>query len=219
MRGINRPSSLKERTTWVAERTWRKVSKIRAIRPWTSMSGCLKTRFRGSRIRPTGRVNASSPRSGLVEEPGGQAASDRMQLQFRDLALQAQEQAAVDRGRVVDPVAIGDEAVAVAADVEQRIPVGAVAGEPGDFGGEDDPHLFECEQGHEFLKALTSLGGAGGSALIRVDDPDLVLVPAEFEGALLEGVLEPGALLVGQGLVGAGLADVDDRQAARGGAA
>ena len=66
---------------------------------------------------------------------------------------------------------------------------------------------------------MTSLGGAGGPALIRVDDPDLVLAPAEFEGTLLEGVLEPGALLVGQGLVGAGLADVDDRQAARGGTA
>jgi hypothetical protein len=61
---------------------------------------------------------------------------------------------------------------------------------------------------------LTSLGGAGGPALIRVDDPDLVLVPSEFEGALLEGILEPAALLVGQDLVGAGLADVDDRQAA-----
>jgi hypothetical protein len=61
---------------------------------------------------------------------------------------------------------------------------------------------------------LTSLGGAGRPALILVDDPDLVLVPAEFEGALLEGILEPGTLLVGQGLVRAGLADVDDRQAA-----
>ena len=73
--------------------------------------------------------------------------------------------------------------------------------------------MFECQQSREFLKAVTSLGGAGGSALILIDDPDLVLVPAEFEGALPEGILEPGALLVGQGLVGAGLADVDDRQA------
>jgi hypothetical protein len=72
--------------------------------------------------------------AGLVEEAGGEAASDRMQFQFRDLAFEAQEQASVDRGRIVDPVAIGDEAVAVAADVEQRIPVRAVAREPGDFG-------------------------------------------------------------------------------------
>jgi hypothetical protein len=61
---------------------------------------------------------------------------------------------------------------------------------------------------------VTPVGGAGGPALILVDDPDLVLVPAEFEGALLEGILEPGTFLVGQNLVGAGLADVDDRQAA-----
>jgi hypothetical protein len=74
--------------------------------------------------------------------------------------------------------------------------------------------MFERNEGHEFLKAVTSLGRAGGPALILIDDPDPVLVPAEFEGALLEGVLEPGTLLVGQGLVGAGLADVDDRQTA-----
>ena len=82
--------------------------------------------------------------AGLVEEPGGQTAPDRVQFQFRDPALQAQEQAAVDRGRVVDPVAIGDEAVVIVADVEQWIPVGAVAGDPRDLGGEDDPHMFEC---------------------------------------------------------------------------
>ena len=76
------------------------------------------------------------------------------------------------------------------------------------------PTCSECDQGHEFLEAVPSLGGAAGPAQVRVDDPDLVLVPSRVEGALLEGILEPGALLIGQGLVGAGLADVDDRQAA-----
>ena len=114
--------------------------------------GVLDDPLQGIADQADGQGQGQLAASCLVEEPGGQATADRVQLQFRDLALEAQEQAAVDRGRVVDPVAIGDEAVAVAADVEQRIPVGAVAGEPGDFGGEDDPDLFECEQGHEFTR-------------------------------------------------------------------
>ena len=77
---------------------------------------------------------------------------------------------------------------------------------------EDDPHLFEREPGVEFFETLIR-GGAAAEGQVRVDDPDLVLGPAEFEGVLLEGVLEPEALLVVFGLVGTGLADVDDGQA------
>ena len=154
--------------------------------------GVLDDPVQGVSDQADGQGQGQFAAAGLVEEAGGESASDRMQFQFRDLALQPEEEAPVDRGRVVDPVAIGDEAIAEAADVEQRIPVRAVAREPGDFGGEDNSYMFECNEGHELLKAVTSLGRAGGPALILVDDPDLVLVPAEFEGALLEGILEPG---------------------------
>ena len=47
---------------------------------------------------------------GLVEEPGGQAGAQGVQLQFGDQALQAQDQSAVGRGGVVDPVLVADEA-------------------------------------------------------------------------------------------------------------
>jgi hypothetical protein len=50
-----------------------------------------------------------------------------MQLQLGDLALQAQEEAPVRRRGVVDAIAVADEAMAVAAQVEQLIPVSAIA--------------------------------------------------------------------------------------------
>ena len=109
------------------DRTRRKVAKTRSIRSWTSRSGRFTTRPSGSRIEAHGEGQGQLAALGLVEQAGGQPALDRMQLQFRDLALQPEEQAPVDRGGVVDPVPVADEAMAVTAQVEHLIPVGAVA--------------------------------------------------------------------------------------------
>ena len=84
--------------------------------------GVLEDPLQGITNQADGQGQGQLPAPGLVEESGGQPASDRMQLQFRDLAFQAQEQAPVDRGRVVDAIAIADEAAAVTADIEQGIP-------------------------------------------------------------------------------------------------
>ena len=103
---------------------------------------------------------------------------------------------------------------AVSAQVEELIPVGAVAGQPGDVVGEDDAHLLLVDQGHELLEAAPPLGGPAGPPEVGVDDPDLARVPAGGPGAVPEVILELEALLIGQGLVRARLADVDDGEAA-----
>ena len=108
---------------------------------------------------------------------------------------------------------IGDEAAAIAAEVEQLIPVGTIAGQTRDVVGEDDPDLLEGDKGDEFLEAAASLGGPGRQAEIAVDDVDVVVIPAVGTGPVGEAVLEAKALLMGQDLVGAGLPDVDDGQA------
>ena len=64
----------------------------------------------------------------LVEEARRQTGADGMQLQFGELSLQAQEQAAIGRTGIVDAIAIGDQAAPIAAHIEQRIPIGAVPG-------------------------------------------------------------------------------------------
>ena len=66
---------------------------------------------------------------GLVEQSGGQACPQRVHLQFRDQALEAEDQAAIGSRRVVNAVLVADEALAVATEVEELIPVGAVTGQ------------------------------------------------------------------------------------------
>jgi hypothetical protein len=64
---------------------------------------------------------------GLVQQSGGQAGAERVQLQLRDQAFQTQNQPAIDRGRVVNAVLVADQTVTETAQVEELIPVGAVA--------------------------------------------------------------------------------------------
>ena len=85
------------------------------------------TRPRVSRTRPTGSAESQLAALCLAEQAGRQSGLDGMQLQLGDLALQAQEEAPVRRRGVVDAIAVADEAMAVAAQVEQLIPVGAIA--------------------------------------------------------------------------------------------
>jgi hypothetical protein len=50
-----------------------------------------------------------------------------VQLQFRELAFQSQQKATVGRTRIVNTVAICNQAPFVATDVEQGVPIGAIA--------------------------------------------------------------------------------------------
>jgi hypothetical protein len=75
---------------------------------------------------PHGQGQCELAALGLIDQAGRQPGLDRMELQFRDLALQAEQEAPVDRGRVVDPVPVADEALSIAAQVKDLIPVGAV---------------------------------------------------------------------------------------------
>ena len=88
--------------------------------------------------QPDGQVQGQLAALGLVEQAGGQAGPDGVEFQFGELALQAQEKPPVGRAGIVDAVPVADQAAPVAAQVEQRIPVGAVAGQAGDVVGEDD---------------------------------------------------------------------------------
>ena len=125
-----------------------------------------------------------------------------MQLQLRDQTLEAEDQPPVGGGRVVDTVLIGDEAAAIAAEVEQLIPVGTIAGQTRDVVGEDAPDLLEGDKGDEFLESAASLGGPGRQAEIAVNDLNVVVIPPVGTSPVGEAVLEAKALLMGQDLVG-----------------
>ena len=132
-----------------------------------------------------------------------------MQLDLGHGALQPQQKSPIERSRIVDAIPISDQTRPVAAQVEQRIPIRAVPGEPGDLGGQDNTDLPQGDAGDQLLEATTMLGGRSAQAEIGVDHLDGGLLPAELASALAERVLQAQALLVGQHLMRAGLTDVD----------
>jgi len=46
---------------------------------------------------------------------------------------------------MIDAVGIGDQRVSEAAEIEQAIPIGIVAGEAGDLESENDPDVAKCD--------------------------------------------------------------------------
>ena len=135
-----------------------------------------------------------------------------MQFQFRDQPFSRGE-TTIGGSRVVNAILIADETAAEAAQVEELIPVGAVAGQTRDIVGKDDPDLLLVDQGNQFLKTEPALGRPAGAAEIRVDDPDLTSIPARRPGTMLEFILELKTLVIHRHLIEAGLSDVDDGQA------
>ena len=80
--------------------------------------------------------------------------------------------------------------MAVAAQVEELIPVGAVAGQAGDVVGEDDADLPLVDQGHQLLEAGAPFGRAAGAAQVGVDDADVVRGPTRRTCLVLQFILE-----------------------------
>ena len=96
------------------------------------------------------------------DEAGRQTAADRMQLQFGDGALEAQQQTPVGAAGIVDAVAIGDQTATQPANIQQGIPVGAVAREPRHIDGQDHAHFAEPHPADKLLKPA-AMGGRGAA--------------------------------------------------------
>jgi hypothetical protein len=56
-------------------------------------------------------------------------------------ALHPEQQPVVEQGRVVNTIGVGDEGVGHSGQIQQPIPIGVVAGQPGDLQREHDSHL------------------------------------------------------------------------------
>ena len=80
---------------------------------------------------------------------------------------------------MIDAVGIADERVGEAAEVDQAVPVGIVAGEAGDFETEHDPDMSERNVRRK-PRETTTLNNAGtGHAEVLVEDDNLLHRPAE----------------------------------------
>ena len=108
--------------------------------------------------------------------------------------------------RIVDAVLVDDQRADEAAELQQRVPIPAIAGETRgldrDHGA--DPPL--ADRGEELLEARPGDAGAGAAEII-VDH--LNGRPAQRPGAIGKSILPPAALVVVEDLIGRRLADVD----------
>ena len=95
------------------------------------------------------------PTAGLGELTAAQPGADEVQLSFAHRAFEAEQQAVVELGGVIEAVLVADQRAAQPADLQQAVPVGVVAREPRDLETEHDPGAADTNLGDESLKPLT----------------------------------------------------------------
>jgi len=117
---------------------------------------------------------------------------------------------AVRERRMVEAIAVSDQRVGDAAEIEQAIPVGIVARHAGDFEAEHDAGVAESHfRGHAGEPGALGESGAGHSQVF-VDDNHLFLGPTEFARFLDQSILARGGLAVVLDLGRGRLANVDE---------
>ena len=146
--------------------------------------------------------------AGLGQLAAAQPGPDEMELSLAELAFHAQEQAVIKIARVVEAVFVADQGAGHGAELEELMPVGGVAGQPGAFQAEHDPGPAEGDLGDQVLEPFPVGGGGAGVALVDVDHGDLIIAPAERDRLAAQVVLADGGLGVVDYLLEAGLADI-----------
>jgi hypothetical protein len=135
-----------------------------------------------------------------------------MPLRFRKGALDAQQQAVIVGAGIVDAAAVTDQNMVVGGQVEQLIPVGAVACQTGDIGDQEYADFAGAHVGEEALKAKPVTAADSRFAQVIVNDMDAGVWPAPGAGAGGQLVLQVLGFLVFGHLAQGGLADVDVAQ-------
>ena len=98
---------------------------------------------------------------GFAEETGSQPSADRVQFQFRNLSFQSEQQPPIDRRWIVNSIAISDQAIGTATQIEQLIPVRTVPRQPRCIVRDQDADFTKRDLSDQFLKASASLGRRG----------------------------------------------------------
>src|SRR5208283_4445600 len=106
------------------------------------------------------RVNNQFASVGLVQFSPDQTAADRMQLQFRNLALQPENESVVGVGRVVDTVLVGQQGAEDAAYLQEMVPILAGPRKSAHLETQDQPDMVHCDLGQKALEAEPRVGGA-----------------------------------------------------------
>jgi hypothetical protein len=131
---------------------------------------------------------------------------NQVQLCFRDLPFHPEHQAVVEGARVVEAVLVADQGAGHGADLQELVPVGVVAGQPGALQAEHDPGPARRHLGDHLLEPFPAGGRGAGLTLVDVDHGDLVRRPAQGDRLAAQVVLADRRLGVVDDLLEAGLA-------------
>jgi hypothetical protein len=123
-----------------------------------------------------------------------QPGTDEAELAFGHGPLEAQQQPVVEAAGVVEAVLIADQGAGQAAQLQELVPVGVVAGQPGALQAEHDPGPAQRHLGDQLLEALPVGVRRAGVALVDVDDGELVRRPAQRDRLAAQVVLADGGL-------------------------
>jgi hypothetical protein len=107
--------------------------------------------------------------------PGGVQHPRTQNAEFKltDAALHTQKQTIIWATRIVDAIKVDDAGLDKTAELQQMMPVPAVAGEAGGVEAKHSADLAGAEPGDELLEARARYGAAGRTAEVVVDDLDI----------------------------------------------
>jgi hypothetical protein len=125
-----------------------------------------------------------------------------MDFGFAHGAFEAEQQPIVEERGVIEPIAVADQGVGEAAQIEQAVPLGVVAGEPGNLDAEQDADVAEGHLGGQVGEAGSVHNAGCRQPQVVLHELDLVAAPAEFDGAIDESVLAAGRFGVAFELAG-----------------
>ena len=150
--------------------------------------------------------------AGLSQLTFVQALLEHVQLRLAHGSFEAEEQAVVVLGGIVDAVEVRDQGRKKRADLQELMPVLRRARKTGHLHAQDEPHVVEADLRNQPRESLPAFGAASGFTQILIDDEDAPLWPAHGDGAAHQAILEVGRLAMVHHLLDGRLAHVHHRQ-------
>ena len=147
--------------------------------------------------------------SGLVADSAQEPRPQHIQLGLAHGALEPKQQPVVEQRRMIDAVGIADEGIGEAAQIEQAIPIGIVAGEPRDFEAEHKTDVAERDLCGEPCEAAALDMACAGNTEVLVDDDDELGWPSKLGRFGDQSVLTLCRFAIVLDLSGSGLAQID----------
>ena len=137
------------------------------------------------------RVVEQLAAAGLVQPPLVHPGAEEVQLGLAHDALEPQEQAVVEVGRVVEPIVVAQQGEEQAAGAHHRDPVRIGAGQATGVLPEKDADMIKAEFREDVLDASTALDRLCGPSLVGVDDLHAVAGPAQRHRHVGQGIFAP----------------------------